>query len=364
MKRIIVCCDGTWNEPEKLDPKESIATNVLNMSRAILPKASNGTIQVIEYVRGIGTGNYFDHLLGGISGKGISSNILQAYQFISNNFQPGDEIYLFGFSRGAYTARSLSGFIYHFGILMKQYQSVLPNMYRDYQKAITPDQIRDAVTRYEGKIDRDLEKCYLTDRERRCIPIQFLGVWDTVGELGVPFGPFQRVNRERIHFHDTELAPNVDYAYHALAIHEYRKNFSPTLWTQCSARQKVEQVWFPGAHSDVGGGINERGLSNAALLWMAGRAKRAGLEMNDSYLKSFTPNPHAAVNDSRKGIYRTISPYARLIGGCTLPECKHESVVERFNHMPARVKGGRLSHEKTVDTISLSLPYAVHPKYL
>jgi uncharacterized protein (DUF2235 family) len=267
MKRLIVCCDGTWNSPEKLDPEECHPTNVLKISRAILPVDQYGIVQCVEYVRGIGTGNFLNKIAGGISGKGISSNILQGYQFISNNFLPGDHIYLFGFSRGAYTARSLSGLLYHFGILKKQYQSTLPNLYDLYQRHDKAD-LPALVRGYADKLDRDL-----LDKERKIVPIHFLGVWDTVGALGIPLGLFQSRLKGRIGFHDTELAPNVDYAYHALAIHEFRENFPPTLWTEKQPNQEVEQVWFPGAHSDVGGGLRETGLSNAPILWMAGRRR-------------------------------------------------------------------------------------------
>jgi uncharacterized protein (DUF2235 family) len=368
MKRLVVCCDGTWNATEKLDPEVRRSTNVLKLSRAILPSDKRGVVQSVEYVRGIGTGNLLNRVAGGASGKGISSNILQAYQFISNNFERGDHIYLFGFSRGAYTARSLSGFIHCFGILLKQYQYLLPYIYDIYQR--TPkSELPAFANSYTEKIDRDLE-----DKERHVIPIHFLGVWDTVGALGVPINFTRWLFSRRIGFHDTELAPNVDYAYHALAIHEYRKHFRPTFWTAKKTGQKVEQVWFPGAHSDIGGGLAENGLSNAALLWMAGRASSVGLEMDMKVLDRdhFEPKPLAAVDKSRKGIYTVFKPYERLIGpdyrGAlktqSLDEFRHASVMDRLNRMSSTVGGSRLDYEIEVDRRSSLLPPAAVPDYI
>jgi uncharacterized protein (DUF2235 family) len=355
MKRLVVCCDGTWNAPEKLEPQARPPTNVLRISRAILPVDDNDVVQAIEYIRGIGTRNLLDRMVGGVTGKGISSNILQAYQFISNNFLPGDHIYLFGFSRGAYTARSLSGFINHFGILRKEYQHLLPYIYNLYQR--TPkDQLKHLVANYEGKIDRDLE-----DRERRCIPIHFLGAWDTVGALGAPLGMIRRMLNKRIGFHDTDLAPNVTYAYHALAIHEYRKDFSPTLWTNKHHGQVVEQVWFPGSHSDVGGGLAETGLSNQALLWVADRAMRTGLAMNDEYLGGLEVDPMVPVTKSRTGLYKLRPPYVRPIGPNSCDGNKPHSLDE-FRHVTARSRiavlnainwANRPSHEIEADNRSL-----------
>ena len=368
MKRLIVCCDGTWNAPEKLDPEERHSTNVLRISRAILPSDPKGIIQSVEYVRGIGTGNLLNRLVGGASGKGITSNILQAYQFISNNFEPGDHIYLFGFSRGAYTARSLSGFLYHVGILKKRFQSSLPSIYRIYQ-SIPKHEIPSLVAGYAHMIDRDL-----VDRDRRVVPIHFLGVWDTVGALGVPFDLIRWLQQDRIGFHDTELASNVDFAYHALAIHEFRWHFPPTLWTVKRQGQTVEQVWFPGAHSDVGGGLGKNGLANGPLLWMAGRASQVGLAIDVTTLNDadFAPDPFAAVDDSRTGIYEAFPPYTRPIGpnhldrfkSKSLDEYHHKTVSERIGALLPRVSGSRDDHEREADDRSLVLPEAPAPHYV
>lgn len=370
MKRLIVCCDGTWNAPEKLEPDVRPATNVLKMSRAILPKDGRGIIQVVEYVRGIGTGNLLDRWIGGASGKGITSNILQAYQFISNNFQPGDHIYLFGFSRGAYTARSLSGFINYFGILRKEYQDQLPYIYDLYQRTAKPN-LPELVAGYAPLIDRDLETIVDREEERHCIPIHFLGVWDTVGALGAPIGLIRNMFNDRIAFHDTELAPVVTYGYHALALHEYREDFAPTLWTVKRSRQKVEQVWFPGTHSDVGGGLRDTGLSDVAFQWLAEKAMSVGLGMNQSYLSRRRPNPLVPVTNSRTGIYRRRPPYVRPIGPSyrdnykpiSIEEFRHVSVDYRLANMSANIRQNLVGHEREADNRSQhpTLPLAPVP---
>jgi hypothetical protein len=193
------------------------------------------------------------------------------------------------------------------------------------------------VKGYEHKIDRDLE-----DQERHVIPIHFLGVWDTVGALGVPLEVIRWMIRKRIEFHDTELAPNVTYAYHALAIHEYRRDFPPTLWTVTRSGQTVEQVWFPGAHSDVGGGLSETGLSDVTLLWMAERAMRIGLGMNLNYLSNTRPDPLVPVTNSRTGQYRLRPRYVRPIGPKYCDEFKRQSVKE-YRHTTVSYRLARIS---------------------
>jgi uncharacterized protein (DUF2235 family) len=133
-KRLIVCCDGTWNAPEINNPKKNHPTNVLKLTRAIEPADRNNVVQVVEYVPGIGTHDIVDRYLGGVTGWGISRNIQSAYQFVVNNYRHGDDLYLFGFSRGAYTVRSLSGFISELGLIRKDMMHLFPEAYREYRK--------------------------------------------------------------------------------------------------------------------------------------------------------------------------------------------------------------------------------------
>ena len=178
-KRIIICCDGTWNEAERLDSENrQTSTNVLRMVRAISPvDTDSGMQQIVFYQTGIGTGGIgilkgLTRLLGGLTGLGISSNIQNAYRFIANNYTDGDEIYLFGFSRGAYTARSLAGMIGAVGLLHKADLDLLPKVYEYYR---TPPRRRSRSKYFE----------LVAGLRRRFPKIAFLGVWDTVGSLGL-----------------------------------------------------------------------------------------------------------------------------------------------------------------------------------
>jgi len=259
MKRIITCSDGTWNKPNEKDEGVISPTNVWKLYDLIALKDMNGVVQIPFYDEGVGT-EWYDHLIGGLFGMGINQNIIQAYQFIADNYEQGDEIYLFGFSRGAYTARSVAGFIRNSGLLRKEYIDKLEEAFLLYKR-------RDDKSKPDADEAVEFRKNYCFDNVR----IKFIGVWDTVGELGIPLEVFNEINRDLLdcRFYDVKLSSYVDYAYHAVAIDEHRKQFLPTLWEQQQdekdAQQVMEQMWFTGAHCDVGGGYNEHGLSDCAL---------------------------------------------------------------------------------------------------
>lgn len=268
MKRLIVCCDGTWSKPDNKD-----VTNVEKIARTVQndPDLTADHAQLVYYISGVGAGSYAaDRMLGGAFGFGISHNVIACYRFLAQNYEPGDEIFLFGFSRGAYTARSLAGMIGYVGLLT--------------EVALVEERLRDAVHIYqrknleEGEFGASVEEfkhdhCHAPD-------ITFLGVFDTVGALGVP-GFRWRAPK----FHDVQLGHAVKCARQALAIDETRLIFAPTLWELAedpvspddTKDERVKQVWFEGAHSDVGGGYAETGLSDTALLWMVREAHAAGL---------------------------------------------------------------------------------------
>jgi hypothetical protein len=158
-------------------------------------------------------------------------------------------------------------------------------------------------------------------------------VWDTVGALGIP-GRLRALTTRRHRFHDVLLSSSVDHACQALAIDERRKAFEPAVWETdpaAAARgQVVEQAWFPGVHSDVGGGYPECGLSDVALLWMASRASAAGLALDEAYLKALAPDPRAPLHDSRRGLFRWMPAAWRDIGAPThQPQSVHESALAR-----------------------------------
>jgi uncharacterized protein (DUF2235 family) len=357
-KRVVVCIDGTWNAPEINDPERNHPTNVLRLVRAIRPKDDSGTPQVVEYVPGVGTKNWLERWVGGATGWGISWNIQRAYEFIVNNYLPDeDDLYLFGFSRGAYAIRSLSGFIYKFGYIPKHEMYKFTSAWRLYQES--PEESPQDLARRAG-----LENPGRYSEEGR-IPILFLGVWDTVGSLGPPTPLLRRLMWRRFSFHSTELTRNVRYAYQALALHEIRKDFRPSLWMKKWAHQEVRQVWFPGSHSDIGGGLDNRGLSDISLSWMMDRAEECHLRFDWKFLE-LQPNAGQAIGQPwQSSIWWMFGPESRgipITGG--QEQCGHRSILERLNtnkqDYPVAMWCDPRAHErdalKIVDAQSSALP--------
>lgn len=272
MKRLIVCCDGTWNGLSGEYP-----TNVVKISQAIRSTDAQGISQLVYYEEGLGT-KWYDRWVGGAFGWGIDANIADAYRFLCLNYEPGDEIYLFGFSRGAYTVRSLVGFIYCSGLLNRSHIRKIPEAYQMY---------RDRKIRPSNAI---AEKFRQEHGDR--VPIKVLGCWDTVGALGipdlVPFLPFDYLINLKYQFHDTELSRIIQNAFHAMAIDERRKSFVVTHMERSGKNpdQQVEEIWFPGTHGCVGGGtLANRRLSDAALVWMMEKVGALGLAFDTQLIE-------------------------------------------------------------------------------
>lgn len=257
MKRIILCCDGTWNNEDSGDD----FTNVARIAWAILPNDTRGKqpiSQIVYYHSGVGTGDIVDKIAGGAVGMGLARAVRDSYSFLASNYCDGDEIFLLGFSRGAYTARSIGGLIGWAGLLHKRDMDHFAALWESYRLRSDPGR-------------EDVRK-YFPNRHQN-VPVQCIGVWDTVGALGIP-GNLDQLFTKFYQFHDTTLGPHVRHAYHALALDERRVDFTPTLWTLPAgpaAGQTLEQMWFAGAHSNVGGGYDEHGLSDITLAWMASK---------------------------------------------------------------------------------------------
>lgn len=297
-RRLIICADGTWNTAEAPCP-----TNVVLLARAISPVASNGTPQIVLYHPGVGTGPFLDRWSGGAFGDGLSNNVKDIYRFLIYNYVPGDDLMLFGFSRGAYTVRSAVGLIRKCGLLVKDHADRLGAAYELYRRRDATADAPDAV-KFRG------------DYSQPAVDIALLGVWDTVGALGIPLAGLRWLSRRKYQFHDVKLSGIVRRAFHAVAIDERRKSFAPTLWEGTpKPNQTVEQVWFSGVHSDVGGGYAEHGLSDVAFRWMMQRAQEAGLEFDGTYVAAqISPDYAAPLHVSRKGVYRLVPPLVRPIG--------------------------------------------------
>jgi uncharacterized protein (DUF2235 family) len=288
-KRIVVCFDGTWNKPGENGDETDVETNVCRIYESLLETSPlDGWKQISWYDRGVGT-RFFERLRGGALGRGLDTNIKQGYAYLSTVYDDGDQIFVFGFSRGAYTGRSLVGLIRKCGLLRKNVLPVvdletrgrdeIEDMLDDLIEETIIDQAYDIYRKRDDKADTDEAERFRRENGRE-VGIKFLGVWDTVGALGVPLLAFEGFNNRKYEFHDTKLSKIVENAYHAVAIDEHRDLYDVALWEPeepVNAPRKLEQRWFVGAHSDVGGGYKDRWLSDASLRWMQERAEEAGL---------------------------------------------------------------------------------------
>jgi len=359
---IVLCLDGTWNKPGQKDQGVDTKTNVRKLYEALAVRPD----QIRAYFSGVGTAP-LEKVRGGAFGWGLFDQIKEAYRTLREQFTPGDQIYIFGFSRGAYSARSLAGMILRCGVLRKDVENVnvsglLGDLLSTQQEGDLKVDHTDKVFAmykhgYEQKnlpeIERfKLEYCHDT-------AVRLVGVWDTVGALGIPDELFipalrkldRRIDASLYGFPDTSLSPRVAAAYHAVAIDEHRKPFQPTLWSDVPgapsrinvAGSNVEQVWFAGAHSNVGGGYADSGLSDIALQWMTQRASSNGLRFEPTALAALRPDPRAKRRDSLEefvevgGKHRFFAWFDRLTSRLVsedrdLPvgSCIHASVEQRL----------------------------------
>jgi len=323
-KRLILCADGTWNHPEQVRGDDPSPTNVIKIARSLLPQDETGIEQIVWYQWGLGTRSRIDRFLGGFFGSGLEENVEAAYHFLAVNYAEGDEIFLFGFSRGAFIVRSLTGMIGNVGLLRKD----------------SIDLLDEAYERYRSRSRRDRPRSPATEAFRQAhareVEIRFLGVWDTVGARGIPLRALNVWNRFRHGFHDVTLPRIVRNAFQALAIDERRGLFSPALWEMKGSGpvpgQRIEQTWFPGVHADVGGGYADSGLADGALLWMAERAAECGLAFDDRALSVVAdPDFRGTLHRSRKGYHRLTFQRVREMG-TAYPETEsvHASALARM----------------------------------
>ncbi|NMF65829.1 DUF2235 domain-containing protein [Brasilonema octagenarum UFV-E1] len=315
-KRLVVCCDGTWQQLTNPYP-----SNIVKLAQSVKPIANDGVPQVIFYDAGIGTES--QKVLGGAMGLGIDANIEDGYRFLSLNYVKGDEIYLFGFSRGAYTVRSLVGMIYCSGLLSRPHVTKTHEAYELY--------------RSRGVKPKDQEAKEYRKTYGESVPITLLGCFDTVGALGIPGIPaFKQLNEQlnkRYRFHDTTLNKDVQNALHAMAIDEMREVFdvTPMKKNPDAENQRVIQKWFPGAHGCVGGGTEEyRGLSDAALQWMIDSIGNLGLglDLDPSVIPTGINPDYECDFKNDAGFFKLAGIKLREIGDVI--EDLHESTVNRL----------------------------------
>ena len=328
MKRIAIFLDGTWNTLEN-------NTNVWRLKSLCDPGAAD---QTVYYSKGVGTNRGEEHK-GGIEGYGIDQEIIDAYTWLTECFEAGDEIFIFGFSRGAYTARSLSGLICKCGVLTQGAPLSIEQLYARYQRGTGPT----IHTLLQGSAPTDLEERWIV---KYCAPtnIKMVGVWDTVGSLGNPVQPW-KANISEYHYLDTHLRVQNEFAFQALALDEQRKCFEPTFWTKTTENAspadsppdrplpQVEQRWFVGVHANVGGGYASDVLAQPPLEWLMGKAAALGLKFRSTFVAD-PQTPVAPITDSYaefvKGWYKRISRrFHRAVG--TDPAVGTQRTTRRIN---------------------------------
>jgi uncharacterized protein (DUF2235 family) len=338
-KTWIVCIDGTWNQPGQRDKdpvsakEEATSSNVVRTwealaNRALARQFYYGSIAPIKprilftgvegeviYLAGIGTSGTVKHqVLEGATGTGTSERIRDAYRFLAERYQPGDRIFGFGFSRGAFAIRSLAGFIDLAGLSMEP-------------RALKEEEILELYEAYMDATPIDKSLYGTADTA-----IDFLGVWDTVGALafGRTLGNFHRIS-----------PPNVKRVAHALALDEERERFEPAFWElSANAETQVDEVWFSGCHTNIGGGYVDPNLSNIALFWMLQSARDAGLPLDSRGIPGFdVTNPRAIQRDSYKEFYEGMGLIGKIAVSFDLKKEPrtiragqriHQSVIERM----------------------------------
>jgi hypothetical protein len=267
---MVILLDGTW----QTDKGDRPPTNIVRLRDLIVPKFGTGRNEVVQHIyydSGVGTGGSTTRRSwDGATGNGLEDIVRGAYRALCHRYERGMEIYVFGFSRGAFSARSLVGYINAAGLLKAEHCSTAQEKkaWEFYRKPL-----RDRVPAEKRELAK---RCWLKTPHIKC-----LGVFDTVGARGIPSSLLRYRNEERYGFHDTTLSSIVDYAFHALALDEARRHYVPTLWSYAFHHNNkgIEQVWFPGCHSDVGGGVESDGLSSLPLYWMICRMAENGLHL-------------------------------------------------------------------------------------
>lgn len=376
-KNIVLCSDGTGNQDIK-----NRGTNVFKLYEAIdIQGHKNNTPpkQTAFYDDGVGTENPIAKVIGRAFGWGFSRNVKRMYRELVNVYEPGDRIYLFGFSRGAYTVRTLAGLIQHCGVLDSDYYSTQPRdvltetirtCWKDFRKVAfknastasrrgsVPSAEEDAASR---SATIELRRKYHAVNPEEKLDIAFIGVWDTVGAIGVPFDELRKLISlfYPIWFADNTLGPEVARACHALSIDDERRTFHPELWNeQNGLDRRIKQVWFAGVHSNVGGGYPKQGMSLVTLDWMLTEAKQAGLRFIDEDLEFVHEHQdvHDKLYDSRSGLALYYRWAPRDISKlCTAHKIKtpkiHISLFERIANGTSAYAPGNIPFNCDIDMI-------------
>jgi len=369
-KNIIFCADGTWNGPDHDDDGDrppgftNVYKSFLGLAGALRADSireadeqekelveGGQAVQVAKYIHGVGDSrNPIVKLMGGAFGSGIIARIVRGYTFISRNYEIGDAIVIVGFSRGAYTARALAGLIASQGLLAKPLTADKTEAYRSgaqvwyrYRKQANAAKVGflERLVEATANLPAFLSREEIKDSQLVAVDkIKAVAVWDTVGAMGLP----RYIKDERtdaFRFTDTRLSPKVEKGFHAVALDEQRKDFTPTLW---DAATSVTQTAFPGAHADVGGGYptndNQSGLSDIALGWMVDRLESVGVRFNRPIFSPFAPDPKGTAHKPWQHPPFNLpgETAVRNLKGCGIQE--HPSIQERIDAGPVVAESG------------------------
>ncbi|HXA15538.1 MAG TPA: DUF2235 domain-containing protein [Thermoanaerobaculia bacterium] len=324
-KNIVVFLDGTWDTY-----KEGVSNNS-NVGRMYEAAVGDDPRQMKHYTPGVGT-DWYDRIKGGVAGVGTNDRIQDAYQFITDQYDDGDAVFIFGFSRGAYEARSLCGMVGRVGLLDRT----------RFAATNRRDMFDIVFNNYTRPKDAANNQLVANFKATNCVdaPIKMIGVWDTVGALGVPVFATQLTLFVPT-FHDLSLGPRVENAYHAMSIDEQRFDFTPTYWDPATVQpgQHLEQVYFAGVHSDVGGGYDDdHSLSDITLNWMTDRARKHGLLFTSDSFGTYADDAvFGRLHDSFSPLLASRGRFHRVVdAGMTV----HKSVQVRWNDTEGKAKPG------------------------
>ncbi|MEE9452228.1 MAG: DUF2235 domain-containing protein [Gammaproteobacteria bacterium] len=345
-QKIVICCDGAWHEPINKKDSEMIETNIEKLSKLIDPKKE----VKLFYDTGMPTNGMMEKF----KGQDLLQSIKDAYAFIVKNYTKESEIYLFGFSRGAYVVRSVAGMIRKCGILTEAgFEDQLDNamkLYRNLQldrNSMEAEMFRAKYTMMPKDTMKQMANGSHKMRIQHNIKIKFLGVFETVGALGIPTKGLTNLNNEKYQFHDTMLSPDVMSAYQALAIDETRSAMMPCVWKAPMhiKEQMIEQCWFAGTHANIGGNFSDEGLSNISLHWMLEKARKHGLPLLPA-AKKVKGDPFAICQKFSGAMYRGTKIYERPLMNIEYANMMiHESVNKRFQEISLKYYPNNLLYE-------------------
>jgi uncharacterized protein (DUF2235 family) len=338
-KNIVIFSDGTGQEGGR-----RFNTNVYKMFNMVEDRTPR---QIAFYDRGIGTGRILAANLVALgTGRGFSRNVRDCYQFIFERYESGDRLFLIGFSRGAATVRALSYFIHLFGILPHSRPELIPQAWSIYR-------IQDREKREQRA------KEFIARHHTIWTRVHFLGCYDTVAALGLPWRAasitLDRIPLYRHRFYSFDLSESVEHARHALAIDDARLTFHPVLWdTEVRDYQTLKQVWFAGAHTDIGGGYAVQQLSDIPLVWMTREAVEQGLRIYPRHKVRIDERHDGTLHDPHEGSWQRF--YRRAVRGWPAethgPPCIHESVERRVGHegyAPWILEGRKIGRDCAVE---------------